>query len=197
VIKAKNPIAFGATGVASAGYQHALVLKNMLDANLKVIVGFPSVKDVGLALERDEVQAACAMYVSTVKSAFASEVRDGKFKFLVQFGHEDVPFFQGAPNFYRMIKTEEDRQVAELFFGPVEIARPLIGPPDMPAPILAALRNAMTETLRDKALLTDAAKLSLDIEPMSGEQTQKAFARFFRSSPSVVKRAIAIMERKQ
>lgn len=195
VIKSKTPIAFGATGIGSAGHQHALVLKNMLGANLKVIAGFPSVKDVGLGLERDEVQVACAMFVSTAKAAFASQIRDKQFKFLIQFGEEDVPYFQGAPNFYRMIKTDEQRQVARLFFGQVEIARPLIGPPDMPQPIVAALRKAMAETLKDEAMLADAAKFALDIVPMSGEQTAEMFDRFYRSSPAVVAKAKEIMER--
>lgn len=196
VIKAKNDIVFGATGAGSYGNQHALVLKNMLGAKLRVITGFKGLKDVGLALERNEVQVACAMFVSTAKAAFGSQVEKGDVKFLVQFGEKDVPYFRGAPNFYRMIKTEQDRQVADLFFGQVAIARPLIGPPGMPAPIVAALRKAMAEAVKDKAFLADAAKLGLDIDPMTGEQTEQAFARFYRTPPAVVARAIAIMGRK-
>ena len=196
VIKAKSDIAFGATGAGSYGNQHALVLKAMLGAKLHVITGFKGLKDVGLALERNEVQVACAMFVSTAKAAFGSQVENGQVKFLVQFGEKDVPYFRGAPNFYRMIKTEEERQVADLFFGQVAIARPLIGPPGMPAPIVAALRKAMAEAVKDKALLADAAKSGLDIDPMSGEETEQAFARFYRTPPAVVARAVAIMGRK-
>jgi tripartite-type tricarboxylate transporter receptor subunit TctC len=196
VIKAKSEIVFGATGAGSYGNQHALVLKNMLGANLRVITGFKGVVDVGLALERNEVQVACAMFVSTAKAAFGQRVEKGEVKFLVQFGEQDVPYFRGAPNFYRMIKTAEDRQVADLFFGQVAIARPLIGPPGMPAPVVAALRRAMAETLKDKALLADAAKLGLDIDPMTGEDMAQAFAGFYNTPPAVVARAVAIMGRK-
>jgi tripartite-type tricarboxylate transporter receptor subunit TctC len=196
VIKAKTDVAFAATGAGSYGNQHALVLKAMLGAKVHVITGFKGLKDVGLALERNEVQVACAMFVSTAKAAFPTQVEKGQIKFLVQFGEKDVPYFRGAPNFYRMLKTEEDRQVADLFFGQVAIARPLIGPPGMPAPIVAALRKAMAEAVKDKAFLADAAKIGLDIDPMSGEETEQAFARFYRTPPAVVKRAIAIMGRK-
>ena len=37
------------------------------------------------------------------------------------------------------------------------------------------------------------AKLGLDIDPMTGEETEQAFARFYRTPPAVVARAIAIM----
>ena len=77
-----------------------------------------------------------------------------------------------------------------------EETRPLIGPPGMPAPIVAALRKAMAEAVKDKAFLADAAKIGLDIDPMSGEETEQAFARFYRTPPAVVKRAISIMGRK-
>ena len=61
IINAKTEVVFGASGAGSYANQHALVLKHMLGAKLRVITGFTGIKDIGLALERDEVQAACAM----------------------------------------------------------------------------------------------------------------------------------------
>ena len=61
IINAKNEVVFGASGAGSYGNQHALILKHMLGAKLRVITGFTGIKDVGLALERSEVQAACAL----------------------------------------------------------------------------------------------------------------------------------------
>jgi tripartite-type tricarboxylate transporter receptor subunit TctC len=139
---------------------------------------------------------ACAVFVSTAKTAFGAAVKNGQLKFIVQFGDQDVPFFGGAPNFRKMLKTGADRQVADLFFDQVEVSRPLIGPPGMPAPIVAALRKAMMDALNDKALRADAAKAGLDIEPVSGEQTAKTMASFYRTPPAVVARAMQIMGRK-
>jgi tripartite-type tricarboxylate transporter receptor subunit TctC len=196
IIHAKGDVVFGATGAGSYGNQHALVLKHMLGAKLRVVTGFKGLKDMALALERNEVQAACAVFVSTAKTAFGSAVKEGKLKFLVQFGQQDVPYFGGAPNFYRMLKTPEDRQVADLFFGQVTVSRPIIGPPGMPQPIVAALQRAMMETLKDKALLAEAAKAGLDIDPVSGPETARTMAGFYRAPAAVVARAMAIMGRK-
>jgi tripartite-type tricarboxylate transporter receptor subunit TctC len=196
IVTAKTPVVFAATGAGSYGNQHALVLKHMLGANLRVITGFKGLKDVALALERNEVHVACAVFVSTAKTAFGSAVKNGQLKFVVQFGEQDVPYFGGAPNFRRMLKTDEDRRVAELFFDQVTVSRPLIGPPGMPPAIVAALRKAMSDALKDKALLADAAKSGLDIDAVSGEETAKTMASFYKTAPPVVARAMTIMGRK-
>ena len=196
VIDAKNEVAFGATGPGSYGNQHALVLKSMLGANLKVITGYKGIKEVGLALERGEVQAACALALSTSKATFDKNVKSGELKFLVQFGKMNVPYFGDATNFYSLLKTDEQRQVADLFFGQSEIARPLIGPPGLPATFTAALRKAMAEALKDPALLEDAAKIGIDIEPVSGEETAQSFADFYKTPSAVVQKAKGIMGRK-
>ena len=73
MIETSTEIAFGATGPGSSGNQQALVLKHLLGAKLKVIQGYKGIKEVGLALERGEIQAACSMSVGAVKSAFDSE----------------------------------------------------------------------------------------------------------------------------
>jgi tripartite-type tricarboxylate transporter receptor subunit TctC len=196
VIDAKTPVVFGASGQGSYAYQHSMVLKDMVGANLRVITGFKGIKDIGLALERGEVQAACALALSTAKAAFDRNVKNGELKFLVQFGKQDVAYFGGAPNFYKMIKSDEQRQVADLFFGQSEIARPLIGPPGMPRAFVVALRKAMADAVKDKDFLADAAKANLDIEFMSGEEVEQSFADIMKTPPQVLQKARVIMGRK-
>jgi tripartite-type tricarboxylate transporter receptor subunit TctC len=196
ITKAKTEVVFGASGTGSYGYQHAMILKHMLGANLRVITGFTGIKDVGLALERGEIQAACALALSTAKSTFEGNVKRGELKYFVQFGKKDVSYFGSAPNFYKMIKTEEQRQLADLFFGQSEIARPLVGPPGLPAHLVAALRKAMADTIADKAFLAEAEKAGLDIDFVSGEETAQSFADFYKTPPALVAKAREIMGRK-
>ena len=196
VIDAKTEVVFGASGPGSYANQHALVLKHMLGAKLRVITGFKGIKDIGLALERGEVQAACAMALSTSKAAFDANVKKGELKYLVQFGKQNVPYFGDAPNFYAMLKTEEQRKVADVFFAQSEIARPLIGPPGMPPATVAALSKAMADALKDPALLAEAARIGIDIEPMSAAETAQSFIDIYKTPPEMVQKAREIMGRK-
>jgi tripartite-type tricarboxylate transporter receptor subunit TctC len=195
IIDAKTEIVFGASGPGSYANQHALVLKHMLGAKLRVITGFKGIKDIGLALERGEVQAACAMALSTSKATFDANVKRGEVKYLVQFGKQNVPYFGNAPNFYALLKTDEQRQVADLVFGQSEIARPLIGPPGMPTAIVAALTKAMADTLKDPAMLAEAGRVGIDIEPMSGAETAQSFADFYKTPPALVQKVREMMGR--
>jgi tripartite-type tricarboxylate transporter receptor subunit TctC len=186
---------FGASGLGSYANQHAMVLKHMVGAKLRVITGFTGIKDIGLALERGEVQAACALALSTAKAAFDGNVKRGELKFLVQFGKQDVPYFGGAPNFYKLLKSDDQRQIADLFFGQSEIARPLIGPPGLPPAVVTALRKAMADAVADKDFRAEAAKSGLDIEFVSGEETAQSFADFYKTPADVLKKAREIMGR--
>ncbi|MGH6769321.1 MAG: Bug family tripartite tricarboxylate transporter substrate binding protein [Xanthobacteraceae bacterium] len=196
IIKSKTPVVFGSSGQGSYSNHHALVLKHMLGANLRVISGFKGIKDMGLALQRGELQAQCALALSTAKAAFDGNVKRGELKFLVQFGKKDVPYFGGAPNFYRMLKTDEQRQTADMFFALSEIARPLVGPPGMPPAIVAALRKAMADAVAGKAFRDEAEKVGLPIEYVSGEETTEVIAGFYKMSPKVIAKAREIMGRK-
>ncbi len=196
IVKAKTPVVFGASGAGSYSNHHALVLKEMLGANLRVITGFKGIKDMGLALERGELQAQCALALSTAKAAFDGNVQRGELKFLVQFGKQDHPYFGGAPNFYKMLKTDEQRQVADMFFALSEIARPLLGPPGMPPAIVAALRKAMADAVADKTFRAEAEKSGLPIEFVSGEETAQVFVDFYKTPATVLDKARAIMGRK-
>ena len=193
LIGAKTEVAFGATGPGSAGNQQAMVLKSVLGANLKVIQGYKGIKDVGLALERGEVQAACALSVAVVKSTFDGDYRAGNLKLLVQLGRSKAAYFGDTFHFYSAALTNEQRAIADLVFGQSDVSRPLIGPPDMPPAILAALRKAMTDTMVDPAFLASSAKMNIDITSMSGEATTKRVAEFLRTPPGVVAKAKQVM----
>lgn len=196
IIDSKTPIVFGATSVSSYGYQHARVLSEMVGANLKIVTGYKGIKDVGLALQQGEVQVACAMAVSTVKSAFRNDIASGDMKMLVQFGKKDLPFMGKAVNFYSLLKTDEQRRVADLFFGQSAIARPVAGPPGLKPELVAALRKAVADAARDKQLLADAEKIGIDIVFEPGEAVAAEFASFYETPPAVIASAKKIMGRK-
>ena len=59
-----KPIIVGASGKGSQTYVHPALLKEVLGANLKLVTGYKGSADISLALERNEVQAQSATWVS-------------------------------------------------------------------------------------------------------------------------------------
>ena len=185
----KKGAKFGASGPAAVTAQHALFLKNVLGAPFGVVMGFGGTGPIMLAMQRGEVDASCGMFISSVRGSFRDDYENGNLRIFIQFGKQNLPYFKGAANIYALVKTDEDRKLAEFIFAAAEVTRPLAAPPDTPAAIVAALRAGFDKTVRDPEYLADLSKARLESEPMSGAETAAAFKSIINSPKSVIDRA--------
>ncbi len=189
LIAAKKTVVFGASAAAATSSTHAVFLKKMFGANLRVITGYEGTNTVKLAMQRGEMDAACGLQASSVKTSYMAEVNSGEMQFFVQFGAKPEPLFADATMMFSMIKNEGDRKIADLIFGQTEIARPLAAPPGTPKDRVAALRKAMLDTAKDPAFLAEAGKMNLEIKPIPGEDLAKMFADYQKTPPELAKKA--------
>ena len=81
-----------------------------------------------------------------------------------------------------------------MMFGRTEYGRPYFVPPDVPAERVQALRRAFDATMKDPAFVADAAKLQLQVDPMTGEEVQTLVAQLAETPPAVVARVRAALE---
>jgi tripartite-type tricarboxylate transporter receptor subunit TctC len=186
---------FGSAGQASISYQHPVILKNLLHAKIKVITGYKGNRDVNLAMQRGEVNGTCGLFVSSIKSQFLSEVKEGRLKLIIQMGPKVTHEFGDVPDIFQFAKNDDDRQVMELHFKQILLGRPLAGPPGMPEARLEALRTAFTETMHDKDFLADAKKVNIDIDPASGAEVEKLLHQFADYPDRVIQKARAAIGR--
>jgi tripartite-type tricarboxylate transporter receptor subunit TctC len=190
LIKAKRTVTFGSTSPTAITSQHALFLKHMFGADLKVIYGYKGTRDVSLAMMRGEVNGSCGMFESSVRSAFAQNIESGDFKIIVQFGRDrKVPFFGDATQMYTLLKSDDDRKVADVIFRQTELARPLAAPPGTPHERVAALRKALMDTMKDPGMIADGKRLQIDFDPIPGEEVAHIFAEFYDTPPALVEKA--------
>jgi tripartite-type tricarboxylate transporter receptor subunit TctC len=190
LINAKQTVLFGSTSPTAITSQHPLFLKNMLGANLKVVYGYKGTKDVSLAMMRGEVDGSCGMLESSVRSAFDQHVQSGELKIITQFGRDRVvPYFKDATRMYDLLKTEEQKMVADVIFRQTELARPLAAPPGTPKERVTALRKAMLDTLKDPEMVADANRLHIAFDPVAGEEATEMFADFFKTPPALIEQA--------
>ena len=121
------------------------------------------------------------------------DLKNGDLRILIQFGRQNAPFFGDAVNLYDLLKSESEKQAADIIFRQSEIARPIAGAPGMPVERSAALRTALMQTMTDPAFLADAAKLNMPIDPMTGDEVAKLYESFYAAPKSVVDRAKSVM----
>src|ERR1700720_195893 len=104
---------FGGGATAAITFQHPMVLKYVLRANIRVIPGYPGTREVNLALHRGEVNGTCGLYVSTIKASFADEVSSGQLKPVIQMGNKRSQDYGNVPSVFDYAKTDTDRAVLD------------------------------------------------------------------------------------
>jgi tripartite-type tricarboxylate transporter receptor subunit TctC len=177
-LKQGKELTFGSTGPAAITHQHPLVMKNVLGANARVIAGYQGTKDVSLAVERGEVDGLCGLFVSSIQASYMPMVKSGELILLIQMGASRTDVFGKVPSVYDYAKTDQDRQVLEIHFDQLALARPIMGPPGMPKDRADALRKAFNDTMKDPQLLADAEKVNIEIDLVTGEEVEKMLVKF-------------------
>lgn len=187
----KKNAKFGGVGAAGTSSQHAFFLKNLLAAPISVVTGYRGTNEINLGLQRGEVDVSCGLFVSSLRGAYRADYEAGNLRAILQFGKADEPYFKGAANIYKLLRTDEERTLTEFVFEQAEISRPVIAPPAMAAPVRDAVRSAFDKTMKDPEFLSEAKRANIDIAPVSGADTAAQFARFAAVPPAIAARAKA------
>lgn len=178
-----------AGGLTSFGYQHPLIFRNVLGAKVRLISGYAGIPQAYIALQQGEAQGMCGLVRTHIKTLWSEEVKEGRFRLIVQMGPNTTQELGAIPSIYDFAKSEEDRQVFAFHFNTKLLGRPLAGPPGVPADRLAMLRKAFDDTMRDPDFLVDAHKASLDIDPATYKQVEQLLVQFSTIPQNVIERA--------
>ncbi|MFN4283760.1 MAG: Bug family tripartite tricarboxylate transporter substrate binding protein [Alphaproteobacteria bacterium] len=186
-----KPIILGASAAGGTSRDFPAALANILGAKFNIVSGYPGTKEIGLALERNEIQGFCGYFLSSLMTQNPAWLDSPNMRILVQevnVGNEMLNK-RGVPVAVDFAKTPEDRQVLELIFGQLVFGRPYVLPPGVPSDRVAVLRAAFMAALKDPALLADAKKSRIDVDAVSGEETQALVAKMFATPDAIVQRA--------
>ncbi len=186
---------FGSTGPAAITSIHPKVLSALLGIKTKVITGYNGTRDVNIAMQRGEVDGTCGLYMSSIRAQYQANVDAGELTVWMTFGKQRTKEFPNVPTVFELVKTDEDRKLADLIFGSDALGRPISAPPGLAPERAATLRKAFDATVADPAYLAEAAKLGLSANAIDGAEVQKLFAAFYATPKPVVERAKAAMGR--
>ena len=100
---------------------------------------------------------------------------------------EPVPGID-APTIYQFVKTDEQRQMLAFFSSSIELGRPLLLPPGVPAERVQAMRRAFDATVNDPLFREEAQKIGLEITPATGEQIQELIRTAKETPPEIIER---------
>jgi tripartite-type tricarboxylate transporter receptor subunit TctC len=186
----------GAGGEGDSTRDFATAENNVLGTKFRIIQRYPGVRDIVLAIDRNEVQGVCGTGVPAMMVQRPDWVAgQGSGKMLVQQNVKGSARLtaMGVPRTGDFVKSPEDRQLLEFIYAQQQFGRPFVMPPGAPPERVAALRQAFVQVLQDTELLAEAAKMNLDIDTLSGTDFQGIVGRLYATPAPVVKRAIAAL----
>jgi len=189
----EKPITMGGEGSGADPDVYALLYKNVFGAKWKLVTGYHGTNDTVLAMERGEVDGLCGLSWSTLKSRHMQLFTDKKINVIVQAALKQQPELADVPLASELTKDPEQLQILKLLLASQEMARPFAAPPDIPAERSAALVAAFDKTMRDPDFLSEAEKLSMDVNPLPAQTMAQLVSDLYATPRVVVEKAALAM----
>lgn len=177
--------------VATSGTASRLnwtVLNNVLGTKFKIITGYKGTTDSRLAMIRGEVEALSQPW-SVLKLEGEQLLKEKRINLLLQSGVQKNADLPDVPRMIDLAKNDDDRALLALFSSPSTIGRSVAAPPGVAAERVAAFRRAFLTAMQDPALIDEAQKLKLELDPLDGAALQAGIAGSGSVSSELIARA--------
>lgn len=178
-------VVVGATGRASPTFSVPQTLNEIVGTKFKIVLGYNGANDLNLAMERGEIQARGASWISVVTQA-PQYIREKKLKPLVVDGLTREPELPDVPTLIELAKTEEQRDALRLMAAASEFGRAVFAPPGTPDDRVAALRAAFDATMKDPVFIEEAKKANIPIEAQTGAKLDAIAKQIMATSPTAI-----------
>ena len=181
----KREIRVSTTGMSGNSAKTPLMVNMLLGTHFKVIAGYKTT-EMRLAVERGEVEGICGLSYDTYVAANPEWLSSKKIRFILQAGSKGIKELEGVPLLKDSVKDEKQKQALKLLSVRDEIGRPFLYPPNTPKYLVAAARKAFDATMKDPGFMTDAKRLRIELDPMTGDEMEKGIREAYAAPKDVV-----------
>lgn len=189
LLKRKEPLKVGSAGGTGTTLPTILNIatgKHIFD----VITGYSGTSKVRLAMQARELGGVCMSFESmrvTARSMLDAKGDDKLIPILVH-GTPPDPEVRNVPRVKDLVKGADNVEMLTAWAVQYNFQRPLTLSPGTPPDRIAAWRKAYAATLKDPAFLADAKKSKLNVEYVSGEDSEKYVETILSMSPATKER---------
>lgn len=164
-------VQFGVTGSSGAGYNDAVFMQGIFgdQVDIEIVSGFESGAEAQLALIRGDVDAAFSLLGSEVAAIEAGDLRG-----LVVLSDERSDALPDVPAITEFDLDEETLDLLDVHMTIAELGINLVAPPNMPADLVEALRDAVWQAANEQALIDQAQAGSVAWAPRPGDEIRQA-----------------------
>lgn len=188
-----TPLIMGATGFVNETRTLPAMMNAYMGTKFEIIHGYSGSEEVGLAMERGEVQGKAGTTTNLLSAVEANWQRDGKLRVLMQVGLADHPSFPDVPNILSFIEDPDTEAAIRFMIAPFEAGRPLAAPPDVPADRLDALRAAFDATVADPEFVAHMERQGQPLEPIPGLAVEEIVTGLYATPEPILAKVRAVL----
>jgi tripartite-type tricarboxylate transporter receptor subunit TctC len=178
-----------ADNASSESNTMAVMLRDVLGFNIKLVTGYVDSGQLFMAMERGEIESR-TVSLSALQSNKPDWIKpDGAMQVMAVFGRPARhPGFPDAPLVTEVAKSAADKRLIDILEVPYRLSRAFAAPPDVPADRAKALQAAFLAAHKDPEYLAEAERLKIDISPISGDEILELINRIAETPPDELKR---------
>lgn len=180
----KQEATFATTSRSGDNFVIPVFTNQALGTKLKLVQGYKGVNDIFHAMEQGEVQGTGMILASLL--AKQDWIRDRKARVLMQFGATRNRLIPDVPTAIEVLQDEKTKQMLRIYAQKYATTYPFMLPSGTPPERLRALQQAFDAAMKDEALVADARKFGIDIDPVRGEEIEKIVAEVAKLPGDVV-----------
>jgi tripartite-type tricarboxylate transporter receptor subunit TctC len=189
-------VALGADNAASSNLIFAVIAREVLALNVKVVRGYTGAAPLFLAMARGEIDGQM-VGLSSVRTGQRDLWSRRAFRPLLAFGratrHVDFP---EVPTGRELAGDADALALIEFAELPFFMALPFAAPPEIPPDRADALQTAFTAMCADTGFLEEAQKLGIEMSPIAGQQILRLLAETAAMPSDIIARYNRIAEKK-
>jgi tripartite-type tricarboxylate transporter receptor subunit TctC len=186
-------VKLGSTAQPSPIYNSAVLARETVGLNFKLVTGYDGFAKVKLALEQDEVNAAFDS-IDELRGLYMDKIESGDWRILASVSDKPHPRAPDVPYLAALAKSDADRSL--LYLGailPLRFAFLYFLAPEVPQDRAQALQAALDKTLADPDFRAQMEKVRLPVEPIPADEVRGLIAQFLGMPDAIKSRLRPIM----
>ena len=185
----RKEVTISSTARTSPSSIYGRILNELLGTKIRVIEGYEGSQAALMAVERGEVDGHISGGTSAAfRARYRPWEKAGEVAVVMQLGMERDKEYPDVPTALELAPNPTVRSLFEIAFVEQVMGRPFVLPPDVPKDRADVLRRAFDETMKDPLLLEEAAKLGVEIDPVTGERINELLDRVYSAPADITRR---------
>lgn len=185
----KTPVKLGGTGIGSYAPDAIIkIWKAVSPIPIQFVGPYKGGADIRLAAEGGELAGSVISW-DAMKSAWKKRFDSGEARVILQAVAKPRPDLPNVPLDIRLARTDEGRQLIEVGVHLNNtFSRPFVLGPGVPKDRADILRTAFQKTMQDKEFMAECEKAMLPVDPVSGDELEKAVLAAFKTPRPLVQK---------